>query len=241
MRSAARGAARWLTVPVVAVATMVVLLAAFAIHEVRPFLTPNRPQNVGTPVPTALFNLPLLSLKGHDTACLLDVSIPTDAERASFTPKSYGKPGPPLTVEMSGPSGYRSVTRVPAGWVDGVTQHVAVQPPEQSLRGSFCLRNDGRRPIALNAIDRPATPTQQVNGVFTTTQMSLSFERAQEASLLHRIPELMRRASYFTWPGVWFLYVIAVLVLVGVPLGIVYAFASVLRADEDVRARRRDG
>ena len=220
-----------LTVPVVALVVMVVALGAFAVDQVRPFLTVKRTVRVGTPVPTALFNLGSLPVPGRGEACLLNVTIPSDAQRATFVARSFGKPGPPLTVTMDAPGGYRSITRVAPGWGDGAVQSVTLQPPEESLIGRFCVRNGGRKQIAFNATDRPAPPTQQVNGGFTPTQMALSFDRVQPESLLDRVSELFHRASSLTWPGAWLLYVLAVALVIGVPLGVIFAFGWALRED----------
>ena len=68
---------RWGAIPLVAAAAFVLAVGAFAVDQVPKYLTVKRTERVATPVPTALFNLGLLTLPRHAQACLLDVSIPT--------------------------------------------------------------------------------------------------------------------------------------------------------------------
>src|SRR3954447_14305141 len=106
---------RSLVIPIVAAVAFVIALGAFAVDQVPKYLTAKRTVRVATPVPTALFNLGLLSVPPHALACLLDVSIPSDAQTATFTSTAFGKPGPPLTATMSGPGGYKTSARVAGG------------------------------------------------------------------------------------------------------------------------------
>ena len=110
-----------------ALAAFVIALGAFAIDQVPKYLTTKRTVRVATPVPTALFNLGLLSLPPHAQACLLDVSIPSNVQRATFTSTAFGKPGPPLSVTMSGPGGYSTSAQVAGGWGDGTVHLERVQ------------------------------------------------------------------------------------------------------------------
>ena len=154
--------------------------------------------------------------------------------RARFTMITRGGPAPPVTLALAGP-GYRAGGRVSGGYEDNSEVSVAVAPPPHALLVRACLRNDGRATVRLAASgDRTRSRSlATVDGHRTSLSPWLTFDEARPTASSPACPMSLQRMSTFR-PGVvgpWLLSPLALLVLLGVPAGVVWAYSRALAED----------
>jgi hypothetical protein len=234
MREALRSP-RWVAAGVIAVGLLV--LAFVALRDVRPFVQAPRGVSEGTAVPPAVFALAHVPIERGQQACLNDVTLTRTLEVAHANATiAGGAPGPRLRVSASGPGGYRTSTVVRRGWKSGAGLSVRLTAPPRDLRGSVCFENLGRRTVALYATAEGRTlarPATTVDGAPVEADLSLAFSRADPVALADRPGELIERMTAFVWSplGSWAGWVVAVLLVVGVPLGVLLALGTAVRRD----------
>src|SRR3954453_4849611 len=133
----------------VAIVAGVLLLVALLIGRGVPFLTQQREVTASVPTPNAVGAVTPIMLKPGSQVCSSLISYSADAQVARFVavgdPK---KPGPALTINADGP-GYHQQAEVPAGYPGTGPVEVALNPPDHSLIGQFCIRNKGRKQAVL--------------------------------------------------------------------------------------------
>ncbi len=200
-----------------------------------PYLTRERENVSGVPVPPPFFVQDEVQLRPGSEACLSDVAFDTDAETIELTALRGKSPGPRLAIVAEGP-GYREAIAVPAGYTPTAVLRAEIDPPERSVIGTLCIANRGRRRVALLGTTDTRTvvarPTTRVDGSEVPPDISVRFLSPDRGSVLERAGELVDRVAAFK-PGVFgapvFLWLALLLVAVGVPVAAVYSMLSSLR------------
>jgi hypothetical protein len=209
-----------------AILSAVIVLAIAAVVLLRPYLTRERDLLSVTPQPPALNVLTLIDLRGGQKACLNPAVLDEHSEVARFRAGTYGKPAVPLRLTIRG-AGYRQVAHVPAArWVDNETLQVAVAAPRHPVRAIVCVRNEGRRRIALyGARERSSRSTGTIDGQPLAANMNfqLAFAEREHHALAARLPVMLQRLTIFRPVPGWLLWPLAVLFVFGVPLGVLVA------------------
>jgi hypothetical protein len=205
---------RWVLLP-----ALVLALAGAAIF--LRFLTRDRDVIASTPSPRPVFTVTYVPLDPGRRLCIGDVTIPHDARRLRFAVRTYGRPGPALHVALAG----RTVA-VSAGYPDGAQIDVPMTPPERTQLGSVCLRSEGRVALVGSTEERTQSrPQSRLDGRPVAADSYLAFGQGRSASALRETPQIIGRMSAFK-PGIagpWLLWPLLVLVVAGMPAGIVWA------------------
>lgn len=176
---------------------------------------------VGPPPPGGLVPL---ELKAGDEVCVRDVPLDPDTRVARFQVPPGA--GPDLRVSTSGP-GYRFATQVAGGQRTG-SLDVRIAAPRRSLRGSFCVRNDGTGKTAVLASQvgqKFARPRPYVNGFPLEQDMPLTFLRGDTASVAAQPGRIVRHAAIFTVPPAWLLWLLLAAVALVIPACVLWALA----------------
>jgi hypothetical protein len=165
-----------------------------------------------------------------ETACQTPVNVPTEFDGVRFQVGTYRRPGPPLSVVIRSASGRPLAGgRLPAGYPDVSQPVVAVGPVRASQRVKVCLRNRGRRRLALYGNLGVAAPVSEarIGSRALNTDLTLVFERAKPRSTLSLLPDVFDRASLFRpgWVGAWTFWLLTVVLLVGIPVLLALALA----------------
>jgi hypothetical protein len=225
-----------------------VVLALGAVLVVRPFVAKQRDQPSSVPSPASLTNTDTVPLVEGAPACFRDAVAEHHSEFIRFKVASPDGPAPAFDVSIAGP-GYRYTAEIPAGQQDGAAVQAPIPAPPSDVPVRVCFASRGSPAIGLFASsDRTRSRSVAYIGG-RSTQKSIWFTFAEPAprTILERLPDTIRRMTVFrpSWIGRVLLWAIAVLFIVGVPAGVVWAYARGLRDDEraaprelDVNARR---
>ena len=210
-----------------AIAFVVVLAWGVAVLWL-PFLTRTREAISQTPVPIALHEPARIVLRAGATACLRGVTFDRDSEVVGFTRGGAARAPAALIVSAAAP-GYRARTVAPP---QGTVVRVPLAPPRRSVIGRLCIANAGRRAIVLPGTTDPGSaepPFTSIDGRAIVPDVAVSLYRRRPSSYLSRVGGILRHASTFAWdPAV--LWGLAILVLVGVPVAVVWGLALSLRS-----------
>jgi hypothetical protein len=155
---------------------------------------------------------------------------------------TFERPGPALVLTVRDPGSGAVLARgaLPAGYRDvgdEPQQQIAVRPRvEAGTRVVVCLRNAGRGPVAPfgNADVAAVDQTYTIDGEAQGVDAALVF-RQEPRSLLSRFALIVQRAALFRpgWVGAWTYWLLAALVVLGLPALLAFALARAGAADED--------
>ncbi len=207
--------------------TTAVGMLLVALLVVWPFATKDRALPATVPQPPAIKTLSLVEVPAGGRACLKDVAVDQHSALARVKVGSEGVPGPPLTLVLTG-EGYRAVARQPGGYPDNAVVDLPVRPPRAVTEVDACLRNGGTARILLyGTADRAqSTALTYVDGKRVPANFQLAFFEARPASFADRAATIADRTTRFRPGGAWLAWLLAGLVLVGVPVALVGAVAA---------------
>lgn len=214
------------------------LILAGVLLWFRPYLTRKQQSVAEVPAPTALFAVSEFAVPPRQQACMSSVTVDPNSDLAQFQLRP-AKPtpggGPPIELILSAP-GYRATADVPGGYPGGGVT-LALAPPTRALIGTACFLNRGKTPVLLDGTTEPRTvarPGTTIDGKSVVGDIALTFLDSRQLSLLDRLGEVFGHASNLTdrLVPVWLIWILAVLVAFGAPIGIVSAFYVALREDE---------
>ncbi len=223
-----------------ALAAAVVLVGALVWF--RPFLTQKQVSVSTAPAPSALTVLTQFDLAPGQQACMASVAVEPNSLAAEFElhpAKAGPQGGPPVALVLSA-TGYRSVSQLAAGYPGGLAT-IPMTPPRHSLLATVCFVDRGDTAVLLSGSSEARTISRSpttVAGSSVVGDIALTFLDTHPSSLLERAGTIFGHASNLTdhLIPVWLIWILAVLVLCGVPLGILAAFYGALREDEAAAA-----
>jgi hypothetical protein len=234
-----RPSSSWRRPATLATALAGVLLLVGVLVWFVPYLTRKEQWPAGTPDPSALFALAEYPLKEGQKACVSDITIEKTSRLAQveLRPVNAAKHlGPPVELVLEG-EGYRGVMHVPGGYPGGSAALPIEPPPNRTVLGSACFINRGHTEVLLDGTEETRTlsrSTTLVDGVPKPGDIALTFIDSRPRSLLSSLGEVFEHASNLTdrLIPVWLVWVIALLVALGVPTGVLAALQRALREDE---------
>ena len=215
-----------------------VLLVVGAVRAYVPPLEAERDVVVSSPSLPGLFVRSAVNVSRGERACLSPVPLDPEMTSAEILVNSGTRPPMPLEVSVRA-RGYVARGRAPASYAPGVDApvRVALDAPRQRVDGRVCVRNAGRRTVALVGTNEPrsvAVPRVTVDGKLQPPQnIALTFYGETRESVLEDPGGVVSRASAFTGSYVpaWLAWVLVVTLLAVVPAGVVLALAWALRSD----------
>jgi hypothetical protein len=207
-----------------AIAVFTGALLVFAIVLAIPFLTKERDYPAAITSPPPLLEVSLDDVAPGRRLCMSRITADAQSQVARFHVGTYGKPGPPLTLDVSGP-GYRATARVAGGYPDNLVQQVRLQPPASSLLVRACIRNDGRTKISLYSADDGHATSRAgvtVGGRPLIATPAFGFWEAKPHSIAARTPLTVHRIGVFRGPlgYTWVVWLVLALALVGLTAGL---------------------
>jgi len=192
-----------------------------------PWLTKPRPDMTSTPTPPPFATITPVLLEPGARACEDEVALSTDTRTVIVLSARFEGTGPPLRVEATAP-GYRGRGEVAAGYhgLEGLPATIPA-PPRDAI-GTVCVENAGRRPALLQGTIEGRIQNRSATSIDDTVipqKLSLLLSTGQDRSIADRIGQTLDRIAAFKPPVLApaVLAILALLVLVGVPAGVVYA------------------
>lgn len=219
-----------------AAAVVLVALAAFAVAVVVPWASRDRVRPASVPSPPPLLEVAIVPVAPRREVCTRPFVIDERSALAAFQIATYGQPGPPVRVRISG-GGYRETARIAGGYADNVEHRVDIAPPRAAVAAEACLQNAGRRPLALYAAADSRSNSRSESRVAdrpVASDITLAFFEGTPRSLLDGLPETVERVTAFrpAVVGSWLVWALLGLVLVAVPGAAAWAVGAAARADE---------
>lgn len=216
----------------VALAFYVAGAALFAGIVAVPFLDKQRDTPTAVPSPSPLVATALDILDPAARLCMTDVAISAQSEQVRFMVGTYHKPGPPLLVTIRG-EGFAGSERVAGGYDDNVTLAVPVPRPSSSRLVTVCIRNAGRRKIALYAAEDRAQSRVNVflNGERANATPTLHFHEAGQVTIAGRAGVTAGRIAVFRGflDHAWVVWALALLGVCVLPVLLAAALAAAFR------------
>ena len=204
-----------------AVAVYVLVLVLFGWFIAKPYLRAQHDTPTETPSPQPISSTALDVVPGGQRLCMAGVAMTKQSQRMRFTIGTYHKPGPPLVVSVKAP-GYAITTRVRAGWPDNLTHNIAVPTPKRDQAVTVCIRNAGRRDIALYAAGDAAQSRVAVSlqGKPVGPTPSLAFFESHTQSIADNASLTAQRITVFRGflGHTWVVWTLAVLFAIGMPI-----------------------
>lgn len=216
-------AARRFGLPALSAALILVALLAWGI----PWVTKARTDLTSTPTPPPFQTIAPIVLEPGSRACQDLVALSTDTRVAVVLSAKFEGTGPPLRVVASAP-GYRGEGTIAGGYHGLEPLPAAIPAPPRDAIGTVCVENAGRKDAQLQGTtegrmqNRSAT---SIDGDVVPEKLSLLLTEGTSTSIADRLGETLDRMAAFKPPllGSFTLALIALLVLVGLPAGVVYA------------------
>jgi len=202
-----------------------------------PWLTKDRPDVTGTPTPPAFNTVTPIRLGPGSTACERSVAFSPQTRALTILADKQPGPTPPLRVVARAP-GYRAAATIPGGYAGLAPLTASVPAPPRSVLGEVCVENAGRRRVALQGTTEGRIQNRaitSVDGEDTPVKMTLLLTEGVERSLADRPGEIFDRIAAYKPPfvGTVSLAILALLVLLGVPAGVLYAVWRGIAAADD--------
>jgi hypothetical protein len=216
-------------------ALTLLLVVGFAVWKAVPFLQGGRPDVYATPTVMPLDGVGIaVNIKKRQTACLEGIDLGPGARYAQVSLHTK-RPSPPLEFVARGP-GYESRTRVPGGLGDNAVVVAPLTPAPRNLsNASLCVRNLGRHQVGFYgaAPGRDHAPNvTTVDGRPADGQLSVRLLRSPSRSLFGQSGDIFDRIAAFRPVTGWEVGILALLVLIGAPLGLAVALARAAGEDD---------
>ena len=243
MRSARKHVAS-LTLAQRAAALMTLLVIIGAIAWIVPFLTREQPGIAGVPGPGS--QVPhRYRIEPDARACMNAVSFEPHGDLAAFTVVPARRSARrALRIELVLRAGaYRERVKTAAGYRGGPTT-VAITPSPRAAIGNACFVNRSDRTVLLYGTTDPRTVTRSgmvVDGKGAPGSASLTFYDTRTRSLLSKLGDAFAHASNLTdhLMPVTFLWLVAVLTLLMLPVAAIAALYVALREPELTSGQER--
>jgi hypothetical protein len=221
----------WL--PALCALLMLVALVAWGI----PWLTKSRTDTTAVPTPPPFSTVTPIAVPGGSKICEDKIAFATQTRAATVLTSKFTGSGPALRVVASYP-GYEGVGTIPAGYGGESALRAELPAPPRNAIGTLCITNTGRRAITLEGTAEGRIQNREVTSVdnrVIVPKLSLILTEPVNRSLADRPGEILDRIAAFKpgWVGSGSLVVLLLLVLVGVPAGVLWAiWSGIAREDE---------
>jgi hypothetical protein len=229
MRSVLRSRRAWAAVGV-GLGLLIACLAWFV-----PYLTRERQELAGVPVPTPVIAQAPVKMAPGSEACLSDVAFDTDAELVELMALAPPRELPPIEVVVRAPD-YRQAAFATGGTEAPTWLYARIDPPSRSVLGTLCITNRGKRRVDLlgttDARTATGRPVTRIDGAEIAPDISVRLLAESPGSVLERLGQLVDRAAAFKpglfgWPVL--LWLTLLLAAIGLPAAATYAVVGSFR------------
>jgi hypothetical protein len=221
---------------------LIVMLVVLCVAAVPVIAYLAKPREVISSTPSDYTGLTVpLRLPAGAEACDDLIVFDTDSQIARFgVSAAPNTTAPALDIvargATSGPyrNGYRSAFHLPGGWSGTRELNVPLRPPHTAVFGDLCIRNLGDQPVDLvggqdgRAFSRP---TVSIDGQPQPLELQLRLLQSGKKSILSRLGEVTTHAATAKPFGAWWMWVLALALVVLAPLALLASIRSALATD----------
>ncbi len=159
-------------------------------------------------------------LKPGQETCQAHELLPADTAAVRTTIGTYGKPGPRVSVSLTGEHGEAlTAGSLAPGWRQGVVEIPVGHVYRASAEASACLRDDGSSRVAVAGDSGDSFHTMQVAGrTIQNAQVLYEYMRPGSESWLQLLPTAVYRSTlgksglvrHWAWAGALALMLLAI-------------------------------
>jgi hypothetical protein len=223
-----------------------VLFLAWFLWKGLPFLRADRPAIWATPTvqptdPSLLFPV---RVPGGARVCVDGMPWGPQARVVQVTLLPGRRPSPELRVEARAP-GYVARGTIAAGLGDNQPGGARITPAPREVTGTLCIRNTGRHTVGFYGVPaggRTGAPvTVTIDGKkVADRQISVTLLSSPAQSMLSRFGDLIDHAAAWRPLASWTVWLLALALLIGTPIGVAVALARAGALDDERRPPPRD-
>jgi hypothetical protein len=213
-----------------AVALVLGVFALGAVLSYAPWLNEQRTIVASTPSLDGITSRAEVKVRAGERACIRPVPLDPKVRQVQMLLNTHGTRTPAIDLEMTGPGGYRATGRFadypPSG--ASIVYARLSQAPRETADGQLCLRNTGKRAIGLVGTSEPQSVSLPVTYVGDKPpgeiDPAITFLSGEHRSIAQQAGTILDRAASFSGvvPG-WLMWPLALLFVLGVPFGAVWA------------------
>jgi hypothetical protein len=219
------------------------LILAGALLWLVPYLTRTRRSVAEIPSPPALVAISKYTVPPGKQACMSSVGVTPNSRLAQFRLRAQAasaQGSPPIELMLSAP-GYAMRARLAGGYPAGSVL-LPILAPKHALIARACFVNVGHTNALLDGSTEARTVSRsatRIDGRPVVGDIALAFLDSRQRSLLDRLGEVFGHASNLTGDLVpaWLIWILAMLVAFGAPIGAMAAFYWAMREDKAASAR----
>ncbi len=191
-----------------------------------PYLQDGREAIDATPTVLPSADLAPVTVRPGQQACVSGITYGPQSRYVLVEVRSGGHPSPPIVVRASAP-GYAATALHPGGIADNGLLIVPIRPASHAVGGgTLCLRNAGRVAIDFFGVPpgRSSSPSvTTVAGKPVTADLGVTLLASPNASIGSRLGDVFDHVAAFRPVTGWEVWILALLVVLGVPGGIAFA------------------
>lgn len=181
---------------------------------------------------------PGILIQPGQTVCQRGIDVEEPFDSVTLLLATYFQPGPRLEMRVTDSRSGRLLAAgvLPDGYPDGKKSVARLHGTVPAGgRATLCVRNTGVRKVALfsGPYSDNAPSSGAIDGRYIAYDLLVDFVRSKPRSTIGLIPDIFDRASLFhpAWVGAWTFWVLAGLLLVGVPVLLVRALSAAEREE----------
>ena len=185
-----------------------------------------------SPQPSPLFETRFVTVGSGEELCLQDVTAVPGALLAQLRVSINGREPVPLTLRMFGSGGYFALARIPPTYRDDDVLNVPIDGPARPVHARACVRNDGRHAVAFYAApDASPTLAAEIDRSNVDDNPVLRLLEAERGTIGGHAARIAEQVTVFRPPfvGAWLVWLLALLVVVGLPALVTLALWRALR------------
>lgn len=195
---------------------MAVGLAAVALILLAVLLAKDQRRSGGDMTPNGAF---VAGLGAGQQTCQEGELLPADTSAMRATIGSYGKPGPPVRVTLTGPHGeLLSSGGLRAGWKEGIVQIPIAHVSKATEGVRVCLGDAGAGPITIAGAQPDPGFHMQVGDRTIEARLRYDYMRPGRESWLQLLPTIVHRSTlaksglvrHWAWAGALVLMLLAI-------------------------------
>ena len=208
----------------VVIATVALLVATVVLTVA--WATKERRFVASAPQPPPLYETEFVTIHGGDSACMEEATSTPRGNLVQIRVSTNGRPPEPLSIRVTDMGSYTTTGEFPRRYRDNDVLSARIKPPPRPLHTRVCIKNEGNAPVDIFAAG-DESPTLDA-AIFDPRGRDIDyipvirFLESDRTTIAANATDIADEITVFRppWVVTWLLWPLAVLLVVGLPLGI---------------------